>query len=87
MSDYRFEISTGRWIHRHGLIELQVRLSQLAYNSDGDLPYPNQGAHAPESALADYLEQARAIVANASDTRAAIAIEVDLGAWSGTRRL
>ncbi len=61
LSDYRFEPNTGMWRHRTGPIEPPLRLTDLHYDESGVLRYPRHDERAPESALSDYLVQARAI--------------------------
>ena len=56
---YRFDASSGRWHHRDGAVEPPLRLTDLTYDPAGVLRYPEQNDRAPESALADYLVQAR----------------------------
>ena len=55
LPQYRFDPMTGRWHHRHGPVEPPLRLSQLHYDADGVLQYPEHDDRAPESDLADYL--------------------------------
>ncbi|MGX5681336.1 aminotransferase class V-fold PLP-dependent enzyme [Schumannella luteola] len=59
---YRFDPDTGLWRHRDGAVEPPLRLSQLSYDDDGRLTYPRHEDTAPESALAGYLEDARALL-------------------------
>jgi selenocysteine lyase/cysteine desulfurase len=58
LGDYHFDPATGRWHHHHGPVEPPLRLSQVGYDSDGQLVFPKQHDQAPESALADYLREA-----------------------------
>jgi selenocysteine lyase/cysteine desulfurase len=60
---YRFDPATGLWRHRDGLVEPPLRLDQLRYDEDGVLRYPARHERAPESALAGYLDEARALFA------------------------
>jgi selenocysteine lyase/cysteine desulfurase len=64
MTDYRFDPATGMWRHRDGPVEPPLRLTDVGYDADGVLRYPAHQETAPESALVDYLEQARAIFAS-----------------------
>lgn len=64
IGDYRFDPVRGLWRHRRGPVEPPLRLSQLRY-VDGHLVYPRHHDTAPESALADYLTQARRILREA----------------------
>jgi hypothetical protein len=63
LPDYRFDPASGLWRHRDGPAEPPVRLSDVRYDADGVLRYPARQQTAPESALRDYLDEARAIVA------------------------
>jgi hypothetical protein len=63
LPEYRFNPSTGLWRHRDGLVEPPLRLAQLHYDADGALRYPSRHERAPESALGDYLDQARELFA------------------------
>jgi selenocysteine lyase/cysteine desulfurase len=65
LPDYRFDTTTGRWHHRKGPVEPPLRLSMLSYGPDGELRYPVTRETAPESALADYLEEARKVLVEA----------------------
>ena len=62
LPDYRFEPTTGRWIHRNGPIEPPMRLSDLSYDTNGQLTYHHSQERAPQSVLAEYMAAARAIV-------------------------
>ena len=65
---YRFEPLTGLWRHRAGHVEPPLRLTALSYDqSTGALVVPDlPHDRAPESALADYLLEARQILDDAS---------------------
>ena len=75
---YRFEPATGLWRHRDGLVEPPLRLDQLRYDEDGVLRYPTRHERAPESALAGYLDAARALFAR-------LAAEAESGIGDDTR--
>ena len=62
LPQYRFDTATGRWHHRGGPVEPPLRLRQLHYDEHGVLQYPQQHDQAPESALADYLARAQALL-------------------------
>jgi selenocysteine lyase/cysteine desulfurase len=64
LPDYRFDPASGMWRHRSGPVEPPLRLADVRYDAGGVLCYPRHGETAPESALAGYLEEARALVAN-----------------------
>jgi selenocysteine lyase/cysteine desulfurase len=66
MADYRFDVGTGRWTHREGVVEPPLRLH--------DVTYDEQGMHAPssrlaggEELLAEHLRDGAAILAAAPD--------------------
>lgn len=59
LTDYYFNSDTGLWRHKNGPVEPPMRLSAISYNSDGDMCYPIKHDRAPESALKDYISQAR----------------------------
>jgi selenocysteine lyase/cysteine desulfurase len=59
---YRFDTTSGRWRHKDGPVEPPLRLSDLAYDEQGVLRYPEQNDRAPESALVGYLADARALL-------------------------
>jgi selenocysteine lyase/cysteine desulfurase len=62
LPDYRFDPASGMWRHRAGPVEPPLRLAQVSYDADGMLCYPHHGDTAPESALAGYLDEARAVL-------------------------
>ncbi len=61
LPDYRFDPATGLWRHRRAPVEPPLRLADVRYDSDGLMRYPRHDDRAPESELARYLDQARAI--------------------------
>jgi len=62
LGDYRFDPANGLWRHHRGPVEPPMRLSQVGYDADGTLRYPHQHQTAPESALQDYLAEARELM-------------------------
>jgi selenocysteine lyase/cysteine desulfurase len=64
---YRFDTTSGRWRHQDGPVEPPLRLADLTYDTDGILRYPVTNDRAPESALADYLAEARRLLAALPD--------------------
>jgi selenocysteine lyase/cysteine desulfurase len=64
---YRFDTTTGRWRHQDGPVEPPLRLADLTYDADGVLRYPVTNDRAPESALADYLAEARDLLSALPD--------------------
>ncbi|MDX6285766.1 MAG: hypothetical protein QOG53_1251 [Frankiales bacterium] len=71
LPDYTFDPETGLWHHRNGPVEPPLRLHDITYDADGALRYPPHTARAPESALAEYLESARALLASRHSDAAA----------------
>ena len=63
LADYDIDLTTGVWRHRAGLAEPPASLFDVRFGADG-LAAPSDHEHAPESALAGYLDQARAILAS-----------------------
>jgi selenocysteine lyase/cysteine desulfurase len=68
LPEYRFEPRTGLWRHKAGLVEPPVRLSQLHYDADGELRWPEHHERAPESALAGYLGEAQDLIAKLAES-------------------
>jgi len=63
LGDYRFDPANGLWKHHRGPVEPPLRLSEVGYDDEGRLCYPHHEATAPESELANYLAEARALLA------------------------
>ena len=63
LPDYRFEPATGLWRHRGAAVEPPLRLRDVTYDGDGVMHYPRHAERAPASALAGYLDEARALLA------------------------
>jgi selenocysteine lyase/cysteine desulfurase len=61
LHDYRFDPVTGLWHHRNGPVEPPLRLADVQY-VDGEMLYPRHHDRAPEEALVDHLEAARALL-------------------------
>jgi selenocysteine lyase/cysteine desulfurase len=60
LTDYQFDPRTGIWRHRRGLVEPLLRLNDLTYDPQtGELRYPQNAETASESALIDYLQEAK----------------------------
>lgn len=59
---YRFDPATGRWTHREGPVEPPLRLADVGYDANGHLGYPQHRERLPLSALAEHLDEARAIL-------------------------
>ena len=64
---YRFDLATGLWRHQDGPVEPPLRLTDVTYDADGRMAFPRHDDTAPESALAGYLDEARALVAALPD--------------------
>ena len=65
LPDYRFEPHSGLWRHERGAVEPPLRLRDVRYDLErGELRFPHvDDQRAPESALAEYLAEARALLA------------------------
>ena len=68
LPDYVFEPTTGIWSHRRGLPKPVHRLTDVSYES-GHFEYGTWVAKEPESALAQYLDEARRIVDEVASRR------------------
>jgi selenocysteine lyase/cysteine desulfurase len=64
---YRFALDTGLWRHEDGPVEPPLRLTEVGYDASGVLTYPRHDDTAPESVLAGYLDEARALFAKLPD--------------------
>ncbi|HEX6887176.1 MAG TPA: aminotransferase class V-fold PLP-dependent enzyme [Candidatus Nanopelagicales bacterium] len=62
LGDYRFELESGLWRHRHGPVEPPLRLHQLHYDAEGRLTYPHHEDRAPEGELQAYLLAGRELL-------------------------
>ena len=62
---YRFDPAAGRWQHQDKSAGAPMSLANISY-ADGRMTYPPHRDHAPESALAGYLEEARTILEDAA---------------------
>jgi selenocysteine lyase/cysteine desulfurase len=62
LGHYRFDVATGLWHHREGLVEPPMRLTDVSYDGAGEMVYPLHADTAPESALSDYLKQGEEIM-------------------------
>ena len=60
---YRFEPGSGLWSHAGGTAEPPMSLRDIAY-AGGRMTYPSHHRTEPESRLADYLAEARRILAD-----------------------
>ena len=62
---YRFDPATGMWVHRGGVVEPPLSLGAIRYD-DGTMRYAAHRHREPESRLADYLTEARSLLAETS---------------------
>jgi selenocysteine lyase/cysteine desulfurase len=63
LPDYTFEPSSGLWRHRRGPVEPPLRLADVTYDPrTGEMRHPAVHVTAPESALEDYLAEARQLL-------------------------
>jgi selenocysteine lyase/cysteine desulfurase len=77
---YRFSIESGLWRHENGPVEPPLRLTDVGYDADGRMTFPRHDDTAPESVLADYLDEARALFASLPDADShEQATDADLG--------
>lgn len=59
--DYTFDITSGLWRHREGVVSPPLHLSDIAFDADG-MSYPRHHDHADESALEGYLDEAAEVL-------------------------
>ncbi len=64
LPSYRFDIDTGLWEHRDGRGVPPVSLEDIDY-ADGVMRYEHRPQRDPDSVLADYLDEARCLLAAA----------------------
>ena len=62
---YRFDPATGMWAHRGGVVEPPLSLGAIRYEN-GTMRYAAHRHREPETRLADYLAEARVLLANTS---------------------
>jgi selenocysteine lyase/cysteine desulfurase len=65
LGDYTFEPTTGLWKHRAGPVEPPLRLRDVTYDGAGTMTYPHHEDTADVAVLAEYLEEARRVIAAA----------------------
>jgi selenocysteine lyase/cysteine desulfurase len=85
---YRFSLDSGLWRHEDGAVEPPLRLSDVGYAADGTFTFPRHDDRAPESVLAEYLDEARALFASLPDadtipqaTDAALGVDLERLRW------
>lgn len=85
LGDYRFDPANGLWRHHRGPVEPPMRLSQVGYDADGKLRYPRHDHTAPESALDDYLAEARDLLStcqqDSTDSEGSVNTDFDHLRW------
>ena len=85
LGDYRFDPDSGLWRHRGGPVEPPMRLRDVSYAADGTMTYEHHDTTAPVSVLADYMAEARRIMAAAtpcaSDEPAHLTADFDALRW------
>ena len=83
---YRFSLDSGLWRHRDHRFQTEFGLDDLSFQS-GLLEYRSRQLTEPESALGEYLDQARRIIAEAEEefgvgeTAAALPEELERLRW------
>ncbi|MBZ0090383.1 MAG: aminotransferase class V-fold PLP-dependent enzyme [Thermoanaerobaculia bacterium] len=84
LPQYRFEPASGQWRHRQRPPQPAARLTDIRYE-EGRMRYASSHLTEPESALADYLEEARRICSQAASAPAvppeALPDEVEALRW------
>jgi len=66
LDQYRFDTTLGLWEHRSGVEDVLLRLTDLTYDDDGALRYPQHDDRADESVLAAHLLQSETILRDAA---------------------
>ncbi len=79
LPQYRFDPLTGLWAHRGGAPEPPLSLLDVRY-VDGEMRYAAHRHREPEARLADYLAEARAILAAPPPTPSGVAGPLAVGA-------
>ena len=79
LPQYRFDPVTGLWRHRAGAPEPPLSLFDIRYE-DGGMRYAAHRHREPEARLAEYLAEARALLAAPPPTPAGIGGSLDVGA-------
>ena len=63
LGEYRFDVATGLWHHRDGIVEPPMRLTDVEYDAaTGEMLHPHHRETAPESVLADHLKEGEEIM-------------------------
>jgi hypothetical protein len=78
LPEYRFDPDSGLWGHHGGVVEAPLSLDAIRYD-DGLMRYTAHRHREPESRLADYLAEARRILADLPPPPAAAPSPLDVG--------
>ncbi len=78
LPEYRFDPATGLWSHRGGVVEPPLSLGAIRYD-DGSMRYAAHRHREPEASLAEYLAEARRILAEPTSTAAGVDGPLDVG--------
>jgi selenocysteine lyase/cysteine desulfurase len=78
LPQYRFDPRSGLWSHRGGPVEPPLSLLDIRYG-DGEMRYTAHRHREPETRLAAYLAEARALLADPPPTPAGVAGPLDAG--------
>jgi selenocysteine lyase/cysteine desulfurase len=62
LGEYTFDLTSGLWHHRAGLVEPPMRLALVSYDDNGLMTYPQHDDTLPESALAEHLKEGEEIM-------------------------
>ena len=66
LPDYRFDVATGIWTHRDGVVEPPLRLGAISYDADG-MHAPTARVAGDECLLAEHLTEASRLLADAPE--------------------
>jgi hypothetical protein len=66
LGDYRFDVATGIWTHREGVVEPPLRLGAITYDERG-MHAPTSRLTGDESLLEQHLSDAARILADACE--------------------
>jgi selenocysteine lyase/cysteine desulfurase len=75
---YRFDPATGLWVHRDGVVEPPLSLGAIRYD-EGTMRYAAHRHREPETRLADYLVEARRLLAASSPAAAGVDGTIPVG--------
>lgn len=66
LDDYHFDVATGRWTHRRGVVEPPLRLADIRYDTSG-MHAPSTRLSGGESLLRQHLADGAKLLADAPD--------------------